>query len=118
MREALDPDALASDVPLLVLQPLVENAVRHAIAPSLDGGTIHVTATVRDHALTLRVADDGPGAEACGVESSRGLGLRALKRRLEVRYGARARLDIQTAPGEGFSVTVVLPAEPEAAGAA
>ena len=76
------------------------------------------TATVRDHALTLRVADDGPGGEARGVDSSRGLGLRALKRRLEVRYGARARLDIRTAPGEGFSVTVVLPAEPEAAGAA
>ena len=42
VRETLDPDALASDVPLLVLQPLVENAVRHAIAPSPDGATIHV----------------------------------------------------------------------------
>ena len=119
VREALDPDALASDVPLLVLQPLVENAVRHAIAPSPDGGTICVTATLHDRALVLRVEDDGPGGEARGVESSRGLGLRALKRRLEVRYGMRARLDIRTAPGEGFSVTVVLPAEPrEAAGAA
>jgi signal transduction histidine kinase len=119
VREALDPDALASDVPLLVLQPLVENAVRHAIAPSPDGGTIDVSATICDRALTLRVTDDGPGGEARGVESSRGLGLRALKRRLEVSYGSRARLDIRTAPGEGFSVTVVLPAEPrEAAGTA
>jgi signal transduction histidine kinase len=119
IREALDPEALASDVPLLVLQPLVENAVRHAIAPSPDGGTIHVTATLDERRLTLQVVDDGPGGEARGVESSRGLGLRALKRRLEVRYGARAHLDIRTAPGEGFSVTVMLPAEPrEAAGAA
>jgi signal transduction histidine kinase len=113
--ESLDRDALAWDVPLLVLQPLVENAVRHAIAPSPDGGTIQISASIRDHALTLRVEDDGPGVERPGVDGSRGLGLRALKRRLDVRYGARARLDIRTAPGAGFSVTVVLPADVEAA---
>jgi signal transduction histidine kinase len=115
VREALDRDALASNVPLLVLQPLVENAVRHAIASNPEGGTIHVTASLRDHALTLRVEDDGPGGEPRGIENSRGLGLRALKRRLDVRYGARARVDIRTAPGAGFAVTVVLPTLPQTA---
>lgn len=118
VRESLDPEALAADVPLLVLQPLVENAVRHAIAPSPDGGTIDVTAHVHGNALTLRVQDDGPGGEARGVEGSRGLGLRALKRRLEVHYGVRARLEIRTAPGEGFAVTVVLPVDSRVASGA
>ena len=115
VSEALDRDALAAEVPLLVLQPLVENAVRHAIASSPEGGTIHVSATIDDHALTIRVEDDGPGGEKPGIERSRGLGLRALKRRLEVRDGARAHVDIRTAPGAGFSVTVVLPADVQAA---
>jgi signal transduction histidine kinase len=109
--EALDQDALAAEVPLLVLQPLVENAVRHAIDPRDEGGTIRVTAGVRNRVLTLRVEDDGPGAVSENVEPGHGLGLRALKRRLEVRYGGDARVEIHTAPGAGFTVTVALPAK-------
>ena len=117
--DALDREALSTEVPLLVLQPLVENAVRHAIAPSPTGGTIRVAARLEHDALVLSVEDDGPGGDGAGVDNSRGLGLRALRRRLDVRYGERARLDIRTAPGAGFSVTVVLPADAAAeAGAA
>ena len=108
-RANLEPAALAVDVPLLVLQPLVENAVRHAIAPRSDGGTIGINASVHNGSLVLRVDDDGPGAGAQDLGLSRGIGLPSLKRRLEVRYGADAHMDIRTAPGAGFSVTVVLP---------
>ena len=101
-----------------MLQPLVENAVRHAVAPSPTGGTIRVAARLDGRTLTLSVDDDGPGGDRRAVDNSRGLGLRALKRRLEVRYGNRARLEIRTAPGEGFSVTIVLPAEDAAAAGA
>jgi sensor histidine kinase YesM len=119
VREAIDADARSTDVPLLVLQPLVENAVRHAVAVSPGGGTIQISAHVEHGTLRLSVEDDGPGGDRPGIESSRGLGLRALKRRLDVRYGAQARVDIRTAPGAGFAVTVVLPAERSiAAGAA
>jgi signal transduction histidine kinase len=119
VREALDAEARAADVPLLVLQPLVENAVRHAVAVSPGGGTIQISARVEHGTLRLSVEDDGPGGDRPGIENSRGLGLRALKRRLDVRYGGQARVDIRTAPGAGFAVTVVLPAEHSiAAGAA
>jgi two-component system, LytTR family, sensor kinase len=87
----------------------VENAVRHAIAPRSDGGTIGINASVHNGSLVLRVDDDGPGAGTQDLGLSRGIGLPSLKRRLEARYGADARVDIRTSPGAGFSVTVVLP---------
>jgi signal transduction histidine kinase len=109
-HENLEPDAMAVDVPLLVLQPIVENAIRHAIAPSPAGGTIRIGARIEDGSLNLSVEDDGPGVASPDLAGGQGIGLRSLKRRLEVRYGPAARMDIRTAPGAGFSVTVVLPA--------
>jgi signal transduction histidine kinase len=117
--EALEESALGCNVPLLVLQPLVENAVRHAIAPRAEGGTIRVAANVRAGTLTLSVEDDGPGVTKQRCDDGRGVGLSALKRRLEVRYGADATVDIQTAPGAGFSVKVAIPVDTQVqAGAA
>jgi sensor histidine kinase YesM len=113
-REDLEPDALAVDVPLLLLQPIVENAIRHAIAPSSAGGTIRIGARIDSGVLNLRVDDDGPGARREEVERGQGIGLRSLKRRLAVRYGQSAQMYIRTAPGAGFSVTVVIPTDQHA----
>jgi signal transduction histidine kinase len=110
----LEPDALSVDVPLLLLQPIVENAIRYAIAPSSSGGTIRIGAHLDSGVLNLRVDDDGPGAQREEVDRGQGIGLRSLKRRLAVRYGQAAHLSIRTAPGAGFSVTVVIPADERA----
>lgn len=106
----LDDGALALRVPPFLLQPLVENAVRHAVAPLLTGGTITVTAERRaDGALVVRVADDGPGADPAALRATPGLGLRAVRERVAA-LGAGAACTVRTAPGEGFAVEAVLPA--------
>jgi len=103
-------------VPPLLLQPLVENAVKHGIAPSQIGGKVSVRARVdaedsKARYLSLIVEDTGLGATAgdllLGKEA--GVGLRNIERRLAVQYGAAASLSIHSTPGAGTTVTVRLP---------
>ena len=109
--EHLDPDALDCVLPSLTLQPLVENAIKYGIAPRARGGTLELSASLDDESLTLEVRDDGPGAASDVIESAGGVGLRAVRQRLETRYDGRARFAVTTAPGEGFSARVTLPAQ-------
>jgi hypothetical protein len=108
--EEFDPEALELAVPPLLLQPLVENAVRHAIAPLRAGGTLRISARVNGTVLAIDVEDDGAGADRSACRRSTGLGLRAVERQLAARFGARARMEIETAPRRGFAARVVMPA--------
>jgi LytS/YehU family sensor histidine kinase len=108
--DGLDPDSLDCLIPAFTLQPLVENAVRHGIATQPQGGTLTVTSRLVGNDLVLEVKDDGAGADPEAVRRANGVGMRAVRQRLEARYGANARLAINTAPGGGFTVTVSLPA--------
>ncbi len=108
--EAVDPDALDVLIPPFSIQTLVENAIRHAIAPRARGGTVWIDVAVRGGALSARVRDDGPGAEASSVRAGEGLGLRLVEQRLRVHHGPAARLDVETAEGAGFAVSVTMPA--------
>jgi hypothetical protein len=104
----VDDEAQSVLVPPLILQPLVENAVRHGIADRAEGGSIEIRAGVRGADLVLRVSDDGRGRhEPC--EGSSGLGLDSVRNRLAAIYGGRATLRADRAPS-GFSVAVALPA--------
>lgn len=113
--EASD-EALRCRVPPLILQPLVENAVRHGISRSSSAGVVDVTALVRDGRLVLTVADDGPGFPdgATGLSDGRsspgtGTGLRSTRERLEQSYGRDAEIDIDTRPGSGTVIRVEIP---------
>ena len=106
----LDPESLDCLIPAFTLQPLVENAVRHGIATQPRGGTLTVSSRLVRDDLVLEVKDDGAGADAEAVRRATGVGVRAVRQRLEARYGPGARLAITTAPGAGFTVTVSLPA--------
>jgi signal transduction histidine kinase len=106
----LEPDALECLVPPFLIQPLVENAVRHGIAPRPQGGCVSVRARVDGDRLVLCVSDDGAGAEPAALEAAEGLGLRALRLRLLARYDGGSCIRIDTAPGAGFAATVTLPA--------
>jgi len=110
--EELESDALECAVPVFTMQPLVENAIRHAIAVRTQGGTITVRACVLDDQLVIEVLDDGPGAEPRAVHAAAGLGLSAVRQRLAALYGDRAGVRIDTGFGRGFSVRVALPAWP------
>jgi two-component system, LytTR family, sensor kinase len=107
----IDPSALGALVPSLLLQPLVENALKYAIAPSETGGTLHVGARVIGQRLLLHVADDGPGlAAGASIGTGRGVGLRNTHERLTVLFGDRSRFaHHNTKPG--LRIDIEFPAE-------
>ncbi|QOY96814.1 histidine kinase [Massilia sp. UMI-21] len=108
----LDPDAGDHPLPALSLQPLVENSIKHAFNPHSRPGILCIR-TRRDPAsgaLTMSVRDSGPGADPALIATSSGLGLRTVERRLQLDYGSRAALRVQCAPGQGFCVSVTIPA--------
>jgi signal transduction histidine kinase len=107
--EDVDPDALACPLPAFTLQPLVENAIRHAVAPHARGGTVSIAARRVRGALELRVEDDGPGADPAAVERAQGVGLRVIRQRLAARYGGSARMEVDARPGAGFAVRIHIP---------
>ena len=103
----VDPEALAVPIPILSIEPLIENAVKHAIAPKVEGGTVRLRATLHQDALNVIVSDTGPGfRDARGAKS--GVGLENVARRLQLCYGAESQISIQSG-GEGSSVSFSIP---------
>jgi sensor histidine kinase YesM len=107
--EEFNPDTLDCVIPSLTLQPLVENAVKYAVAPRVEGGTITISSYLENASLVLRVSDDGLGVSET-VAGGSGVGLRAVRQRLETRYPGESTFEIITAPGAGFTVRLSLPA--------
>jgi two-component sensor histidine kinase len=118
--EEIDSDTLDCYIPSFTLQPLVENAVRHGIAPLAGGGTLRLEATITDDRLHLEVADDGAGVDVAAVRASEGVGLQVVSQRLEARFAETARLDLTSALNEGFRAHITMPIvlHPLATGAA
>lgn len=108
-EERIATEALTCRLPAFTLQPLVENALRHAVASRAGGGRVTVGGQILDGVLVLEVADDGPGAEA-DSDAGGGLGLTLVRERLQALYGDRAGLAIETGSGRGFTARVHLPA--------
>jgi LytS/YehU family sensor histidine kinase len=104
-----DPGAMEELVPPFVLQPLVENAILHAVAPRKAGGRVAITARRHGDGLRLEVCDDGPGMPASPERSGNGLGLQLLRERLAMLYAGRANLSLQPADGGGLRATIDLP---------
>jgi signal transduction histidine kinase len=100
------PEAAAGEVPPLTLQVLVENSVKHAIAPRPSGGRLRIEAAVDGPRLRLSVWDDGPGFTADAMRPGRGLDM--LRARLTTRFGSDASLAVARRDG-GTLVTVLLP---------
>jgi len=98
-------------LPSLLLQPLVENAVRHGIAPSRRGGRVRVLATLDEAAdsIELRVEDTGIGAAPGAFTRAGGVGLASVERRLALHYGTQGVMSVRSTPGGGTTVRLVLP---------
>lgn len=125
----VEPAAANASIPSLLLQPLVENAIKYAVSPQEEGARISLTAQVIGSRLRVTVADTGPGLQPRDAEArmsdrvadrgpagdralSTGIGLPNIRDRLAQAYGEDHRLTIHAPPGGGFSVTIEIPHEP------
>ncbi|MBN9658556.1 MAG: histidine kinase [Acidobacteria bacterium] len=109
---AAAPEVMDAAVPHMILQPIVENAIRHGIGRSSSAGRLRISAALVDGQLELRVLDDGPGLILTAPAPSRGIGLSNTRARLEQLYGRAARLTVENAPEGGVAATIVLPCRP------
>jgi sensor histidine kinase YesM len=107
--EQLAPESLGCIIPSLTLQPLVENAVKYAVAARVKGGSIVISSSLEDSSLVLEVADDGPGDDG-SWQKAVGVGLRAVRQRLATRFAGAGTFRITTSPARGFVVRLSVPA--------
>jgi two-component system LytT family sensor kinase len=106
------PDTLELLVPNLLLQPLVENAVRHGVGRRADASLVEITAARQNGRLIITVRDDGPGPSSTAISSAgAGIGIRNTRERLRELYGERFFFELKDAPGGGAEVTIELPAQ-------
>ncbi|MFN8588821.1 MAG: sensor histidine kinase [Candidatus Eisenbacteria bacterium] len=108
VAETIEPGVETALVPGLLLQPLVENAVRYAVAARPEGGTIRIEARRVADSLELLVADDGPGFREGTAPSGHGVGLESVRERLRL-AGPEHTLTVDSAPGRGARLLVTLP---------
>lgn len=106
---SVDPHTPDAWVPQLILQPIVENAVRHGIERSSSAGRILLRASRSGDMLVIRVQDDGPGLIGSSSSERRGIGLANARARLQQLYGEGARLDMENSQGGGAVVTLRFP---------
>lgn len=105
--QEIEPETLAARVPSLILQPLIENAIRHGLTRHATGGTIRIRALRQDGELRLEVQDDGAGID--DVAMGEGVGLRNTRARLTTLYGARQSFTVGRANGAGTIARITLP---------
>ena len=108
IRVAIEPAAWDAQVPTFLLQPLVENAIRHGTSPHARPGRIEISARREGDTLALEVRDNGGGLNGNG-SSPRGVGISTTRARLEQLYGPDHRFEIADAPEGGVRVRVTLP---------
>ena len=119
---AIEPETLDARVPNLILQPIVENAIRHGVVARVGDGRVEIRSTRDDGRLRLQVSDNGPGLHADDGRAPRpshGLGFALTRARLERLYESDQRFSLSDADGGGLRVTLEIPfttstADPEA----
>ena len=115
MKFDIEPSANNVLVPSLILQPLIENAVKYAIAPTETGGVISISARLDGQHLVVEIADTGPGIKEVTDElQSRGIGLRNTVDRLQEFYGDSYSFKLERAEPQGLKVYLRLPLEKQA----
>jgi two-component system, LytTR family, sensor kinase len=115
----LDPVSLDVMVPTMLLQPLVENSIKHGLSPKVGGGSIYLRSRVAEDKLVIEVEDDGVGMktmhrQGSGLWAGAGIGMANVSERLNVLYGDTAQLTIDSHEGKGTLVRIRLPLLQEA----
>lgn len=113
----IDEQAKRAKVPSLLLQPIIENSMKHAIAQSENGGSIGLRANVVDNNLVLELSDSGSGAKTSPSKvksaNGRGVGLRNTDERLQALYQGAYKFDLNIMSSGGLKTTIVIPYEPQ-----
>jgi two-component system, LytTR family, sensor kinase len=110
----LDPASLDVVVPSMLLQPLIENSIKHGLSPKVEGGSIYLRSRLSGSRLIIEVEDDGVGMGAAQLEESSswtgmGIGMANIAERLQVLYGDTARMTIDSHEGKGTLIRIRLP---------
>ena len=111
VNEEIDPQALDVIVPTMILQPMVENAIRHGIGPKIEGGTITLRASRRNGRVFIQVSDDGLGIPRNRLPEiyASGIGMMNVQERLKVLYGADFSMKVESESGKGTTVRFEFP---------
>jgi two-component system LytT family sensor kinase len=114
VEKEIDPRTLAVLVPSILLQPLIENSIKHGLEPRISGGTVTLRSRLEGDHVRIEVADDGVGMRnppATALKrSGGGIGMKNVRERLEVLYGNEARFSVVSNPGRGTLVSIEIPA--------
>ncbi len=107
----VDEHTLETFVPSMLLQPIVENSIKHGIAPKLEGGRIHIRTSSREGRLVIEVEDNGIGIPEDRLPQVyvEGIGISNVHERLRVLYGADFQLDIKSQAGKGTLIRIEVP---------
>jgi len=107
----IDEAKLDVFVPSMLLQPIIENAIKHGLAPRLEGGEIHLRTRHRDGRLTIEINDNGMGMspERLREVYGGGIGISNVHERLRLLYGDQFEMDIRSQPGEGTQIRIEIP---------
>ena len=115
VEKQIDPDTLDVLVPSILLQPLIENSIKHGLEPRIHGGTVTLRSKLEGDRVTIEVADDGVGMgdrPNTGIKrDGAGIGMKNVQERLEVLYGPQATFAVVSNPGRGTLVTIEIPAD-------
>jgi two-component system LytT family sensor kinase len=115
VQKEIDPRTLDVLVPSILLQPLIENSIKHGLEPRMNGGTITLRSQLMGDYVRIEVADDGVGISNRPASALRrpgaGIGMKNVQERLEVLFGSRAHFQVVSNPGRGTSVVIELPVE-------
>jgi two-component system, LytTR family, sensor kinase len=114
VEKDIDPQTLDVLVPSILLQPLIENSIKHGLEPRIHGGTVTLTSRMNGGRVMIEVADDGVGMvqqpETALKRTGNGIGMKNVRERLEVLYGPEAQFTVVSNPGRGTRVSIELPA--------
>jgi two-component system LytT family sensor kinase len=114
VEKDIDPRTLEVLVPSILLQPLVENSIKHGLEPRIHGGTVTLRSRLEGDRISIEVSDDGVGMtgrpESAIRRTGSGIGMKNVQERLEVLYGNQASFNVVSNPGRGTRVSIEIPA--------
>jgi len=113
VEKEIDPRSLSVLVPSILLQPLIENSIKHGLEPRINGGTVTVRSRLNGDRLLIEVDDDGVGMGGRPVgalhRTGSGIGMKNVQERLDVLYGDQAHFNVVSNPGRGTLVSIEIP---------